>query len=70
MLINAQEDFSILKSLFLEPFKGGGGGGGGGGRGGGSSKRKRNPNRSFNLPIFLFFAVLYSLTFLFFSTRK
>lgn len=66
MLINAKEDFSILKSLFLEPFKGGGGGG----RGGGSSKRKRNPNRSFNLPIFLFFAVLYSLTFLFFSTRK
>lgn len=67
MLINAEEDFALLKSIFLEPFKGGGGG---------SSRRKNKdgkdgrPLSSFNLPIFLFFAVLYSLTFVFFSTRK
>lgn len=71
MLINAEEDFTLLKSIFLEPFKGGGGGGRGG-----SSRRKNKdgkdgrPLSSFNLPIFLFFAVLYSLTFVFFSTRK
>ena len=67
MIINAVEDFAIMKSLFLEPFKGGGGGGGG--RGGGS-RRNANPRPSFNIAIFLFFVVIYSLTFLFFSTRK
>lgn len=66
MLINAQDDFSLLKSLFMEPFKGGGGRGG-------SSRRKNNKDaRPFNLPIFLIFAFLYFLTFIFLfpSTRK
>jgi hypothetical protein len=71
MIIDAVEDFAIMKSLFLEPFKGGGGGGGGG-RGGGSRRNAKNakPRPSFNIAIFLFFVVIYSLTFLFFSTRK
>jgi hypothetical protein len=60
MLINAQEDFSFLKSIFVEPFKGGGGGGGG------SSRRNSDPT----LPIFIFFVALYSLAFMFSSTRK
>ncbi len=69
MLINAQEDFSLLKSLFIEPFKGGSGGGGGRG---GSSRRKNKDAIPFNLPIFILFAVLYFFTFLFLfpSTRK
>jgi hypothetical protein len=76
MIIDAVEDFAIMKSLFLEPFKGGGGGGGsgggGGGRGGGSRRNAKNakPRPPFNIAIFLFFVVIYSLTFLFFSTRK
>jgi len=57
MLINAQEDFSFLKSIFVEPFKGGGRG---------SSRRNSDPT----LPIFVFFVALYFLTFMFFSTRK
>jgi hypothetical protein len=68
MLINAQEDFAFLKSIFVEPFKGGGGGVGGGR--GGSSRRNSDPNRPLNLPIFIFFVALYSLAFMFFSTRK
>lgn len=66
MLINAQEDFSLLKSLFIEPFKGGGGGRGG------SSRRKNKDAIPFNLPIFIIFAVLYFFTFLFLfpSTSK
>ena len=67
MLINAQEDFAFLKSIFVEPFKGGGGGGGGRG---GSSRRNSDPNRPLNLPIFIFFVALYSLAFLFSSTQK
>lgn len=73
MLINAQEDFAFLKSIFVEPFKGGGGGGGGGSGGGGrggSSRRNSDPNRPLNLPIFIFFVALYSLAFLFSSTQK
>jgi len=72
MIINAVEDFAIMKSLFLEPFKGGGGGGGGGGRGGGSRRNAKNakPRPPFLFAIFLFFVVIYSLSFLFFSTRK
>jgi hypothetical protein len=68
MIINAVEDFAIMKSLFLEPFKGGSGGSGGGGRGGGSRRNAKNakPRPSFNIAIFLFFVVIYSLTFLFF----
>ena len=68
MLINAQDDFSLLKSLFLEPFKGGSGGGGGRG----SSRRKNKDAIPFNLPIFLIFALLYFFTFIFLfpSTRK
>ena len=69
MLINAQEDFAFLKSIFVEPFKGGGGGSGGGGSGGGrggSSRRNSDPS----LPIFIFFVALYSLAFLFSSTQK
>ena len=63
MLINAQEDFAFLKSIFVEPFKGGGGRGG-------SSRRNSDPNRPLNLPIFIFFVALYSLAFLFSSTQK
>lgn len=70
MLINAQEDFAFLKSIFVEPFKGGGGGGSGGGGRGGSSRRNSDPNRPLNLPIFIFFVALYSLAFLFSSTQK
>jgi hypothetical protein len=70
MLINAQEDFAFLKSIFVEPFKGGGGGGGSGGGRGGSSRRNSVPNRPLNLPIFIFFVALYSLAFLFSSTQK
>ena len=68
MLINAQDDFSLLKSLFLEPFKGGSGGGGGRG----SSRRKNKDAIPFNLPIFLIFALLYFFTFIFLfpSTSK
>jgi hypothetical protein len=70
MIINAVEDFAIMKSLLLEPFKGGGGGGGGsgGGRGSGSRRNAKNAKSrpSFNIAIFLFFVVIYSLTFLFF----
>jgi hypothetical protein len=67
MLINAQDDLSLLKSIFLEPFKGGGGGGGRG-----SSRRKNKDAIPFNLPIFIIFAVLYFFTFLFLfpSTSK
>ena len=61
MLINAQEDFAFLKSIFVEPFKGGRGG---------SSRRNSDPNRPLNLPIFIFFVALYSLAFLFSSTQK
>ena len=64
MIIDAVEDFAIMKSLFLEPFKGGNSGGGGG------SGKNAKSRRSFNIAIFLFFVVIYSLTFLFFSTRK
>ena len=67
MIINAVEDFAIMKSLFLEPFKGGGGGGRGGSR---RNAKNAKPRPSFNIAIFLFFVVIYSLTFLFFSTRK
>jgi len=69
MIIDAVEDFAIMKSLFLEPFKGGGGKGS---SGSGSRRNAKNakPRPSFNIAIFLFFVVLYSLTFLFFSTRK
>ena len=83
MIIDAVEDFAIMKSLFLEPFKGGGSGGGGKGSSGsggssgvsGSQRNAKNaksakPRPSFNIAIFLFFVVIYSLTFLFFSTRK
>lgn len=67
MLINAQDDFSLLKSLFIEPFKGGGGGGG---RGGSSRRKNKNtPKTPFAL-FFIFFIVLYSLTFMFLSIRK
>lgn len=63
MIIDAVEDFAIMKSLFLEPFKGGNSG---------SRRNAKNATSrpSFNIAIFLFFVVIYSLTFLFFSTRK
>jgi hypothetical protein len=64
------EGFALIKSLFIEPepFKGGGGGGGGGGRGSSSrNKNKLKDNPYF--PIFMFFIILYSLTFIFFNTQ-
>jgi len=62
MIIDAVEDFAIMKSLFLEPFKGG--------SGSRRNAKSAKPRPSFNIAIFLFFVVIYSLTFLFFSTRK
>ena len=62
------EGFAIMKSFFMEPFKGGGGGGGSGGRGG-SSRRKNDIKQSPYYPVFIIFIILYSLTFLY-STSK
>jgi hypothetical protein len=58
------EGFAIIKSFFMEPFKGGGGGGRGG-----SSRRKNDIKQSPYYPIFIIFIILYSLTFLY-STSK
>uniref|UniRef100_A0A6C0L900 Uncharacterized protein n=1 Tax=viral metagenome TaxID=1070528 RepID=A0A6C0L900_9ZZZZ len=70
------EGFALIKSLFIEPepFKGGGGGsgGGGGGGGGGRGSSSRNKNKLKDnpyFPIFIFFIILYSLTFIFFNTQ-
>lgn len=63
------EGFAIIKSFFMEPFKGGSGSGGGGGRGG-SSRRKNDIKQSpYYYPVFIIFIILYSLTFLY-STSK
>lgn len=62
------EGFAIMKSFFMEPFKGGGGGGGSGGRGG-SSRRKNDIKQSPYYPVFIIFIILYSLTFMY-STSK
>lgn len=56
------EGFAIMKSFFMEPFKGGGGRGG-------SSRRKNDIKQSPYYPIFIIFIILYSLTFLY-STSK
>ena len=66
------EGFAIIKSFFMEPFKGGSGGGGGGGGGsgrGGSSRRKNDIKQSPYYPVFIIFIILYSLTFMY-STSK
>lgn len=64
------EGFAIIKSFFMEPFKGGSGGGGSGGGGrGGSSRRKNDIKQSPYYPVFIIFIILYSLTFLY-STSK
>jgi len=58
--------------MILEPFKGGGGGGGGG-RGGSRRKNKDTQNPRSNpyiTSIFIFFIVLYSLTFIYSFLRK
>ena len=60
-------DTAIVKSLFLEPFKGGGGGGG---RGGSSRRKNRDGSNPYLASVFLFFIVIYSLTFLFSFLRK
>ena len=65
MIIDAVEDFAIMKSLFLEPFKGVSSV-----SGSQRNAKSAKPRPSFNIAIFLFFVVIYSLTFLFFSTRK
>jgi hypothetical protein len=64
------EGFALIKSLFIEPepFKGGGGGGGGGGRGSSSRKKNKLKDNPY-FPIFMFFIILYSLTFIFFNTQ-
>lgn len=56
-----------IEAFFLEPFKGGGGGGGGGR---GSSRRKNKGERTNYFPIFAFFAVLYLLAVMFFTTKR
>ena len=65
------EGFAIIKSFFMEPFKGGSGSGGSGGGGrGGSSRRKNDIKQSpYYYPVFIIFIILYSLTFLY-STSK
>ena len=63
------EGFALMKSLFIEPFKGGGGGGGGGGGRGSSSRNKNKLKDNSYFPIFLFFVILYSLTFIFFNSQ-
>ena len=64
------EGFAIIKSFFMEPFKGGSGGGGSGGGGrGGSSRRKNDIKQSPYYPIFIIFIILYSLTFLYSSSK-
>ena len=60
------EGFALMKSLFIEPFKGGGGGGGGRGS---SSRNKNKLKDNSYFPIFLFFVILYSLTFIFFNSQ-
>ena len=64
------EGFAIIKSFFMEPFKGGSGGGGSGGGGrGGSSRRKNDIKQSPYYPIFIIFIILYSLTVLYSSSK-
>ena len=58
------EGFAILKNLFLEPFKGGSGGGG---RGSSSRKKNKGITRPY-LSIFAFFIVLYTFTYIYFSS--
>jgi preprotein translocase subunit SecG len=66
-----QSSTAIIKSLFLEPFKGGGGGGGGGGgRGGSRRKNKDAQNPRSMTAVFIFFIIIYSLAFLFSFLRK
>jgi hypothetical protein len=61
------EGFALMKSLFIEPYKGGGGGGGGGRGSSSRNKNKLKDNPYF--PIFMFFIILYSVTFIFFNTK-
>jgi preprotein translocase subunit SecG len=63
-----QSSTAIIKSLFLEPFKGGGGGGGG--RGGSRRKNKDAQNPRSMTAVFIFFIIIYSLAFLFSFLRK
>lgn len=54
------EGFAIMKSFFMEPFKGSGG----------SSRRKNDIKQSpYYYPIFIIFIILYSLTFLYSSSK-
>lgn len=68
MYLEDLEGFALLKAVFLEPFKGGGGGSGGGR--GSSSKTRRNRPQSPYLPIFAIFVVLYSFTYIYFTSSK
>ena len=63
------EGFALMKSIFIEPFKGGGGGGGGGGGRGSSSRNKNKLKDNPYFPIFMFFVILYSLTFIFYNSQ-
>ena len=68
MYLEDLEGFALLKAVFLEPFKGGSGSGGGGR--GSSSKTRRNRTQSPYLPIFAIFVVLYSFTYIYFTSSK
>ena len=72
MYLEDLEGFALLKAVFLEPFKGGSGGSGGGSGGGrgSSSKTRRNRPQSPYLPIFAIFVVLYSFTYIYFTSSK
>lgn len=63
MYLEDLEGFALLKAVFLEPFKGGGGRGS-------SSKTRRNRPQSPYLPIFAIFVVLYSFTYIYFTSSK
>ena len=56
------EGLALLKNLFLEPFKGGGSG-----RGSSSRKKNKEITRPY-LSIFTFFIVLYTFTYIYFSS--
>jgi hypothetical protein len=57
------EEFAIMKYMFIEPFKGGGGRWS-------SYRRKNKVGLMPYFPIFVFFIILYLLTFIFFNSAR
>lgn len=63
MILDDLDGFAIMNNLFTEPFKGGRGRGS-------SSQRKKKEGHLPYFPIFVFFIILYSLTFIFFNSSR